>query len=158
MLKLEDFRCMEIYLPTAISKGSTVYAYKITHRACNSEQRVLVKRSYPAGKLPGLPSGRASLVLHSFYRYYLSALPSGTISTPKSGAKADIDEWMDLVRAASSGTLPASNVASIDDWSIAPIITDLLTKQGCQHEYKAYQGFNESYDYCIKCDHKKVGV
>ncbi len=25
----------------------------------------------------------------------------------------------------------------------------------CQHEFKEYQGFNEFYHYCIKCDKKK---
>lgn len=25
----------------------------------------------------------------------------------------------------------------------------------CQHEYKQYQGFTQSYNYCTKCDKKK---
>lgn len=28
--------------------------------------------------------------------------------------------------------------------------------QGCNHSYKHYVGLTEVYDYCIKCDHKKL--
>ena len=34
---------------------------------------------------------------------------------------------------------------------------DILTgPKSCQHSYKRYEGFTNSYDYCEKCDHKKV--
>lgn len=30
-----------------------------------------------------------------------------------------------------------------------PVIT------GCQHEFKPYTGLRETYNYCVKCDHKE---
>lgn len=36
------------------------------------------------------------------------------------------------------------------DWCYITIII-----KECQHEYKLYQGFTQSYNYCIKCDHKQ---
>ena len=31
-----------------------------------------------------------------------------------------------------------------------------LAENGCFHEVKTYVGFREEYDYCLKCDAKKV--
>jgi hypothetical protein len=40
-----------------------------------------------------------------------------------------------------------------NDWEI--VSSSEPTNTPCNHEYKLYQGFTDSYNYCVKCDQKE---
>lgn len=48
-------------------------------------------------------------------------------------------------------TLPAGYEVDVDMFTVP---THGWSPGGCDHDFKEYQGFTESYRYCIKCDHK----
>lgn len=46
-------------------------------------------------------------------------------------------------------------VSDNQDFSTPYVYSNKLDNGSCQHAWKLYEGFVESYEYCTKCDQKK---
>jgi hypothetical protein len=60
----------------------------------------------------------------------------------------DYEAWMDMRK--------EQNKALYDAMNLGTGFMKMPYNIGCDHKWKFYQGFSETYSYCEKCDEKKI--